>query len=246
MHIVKVGWTVRAFRLDGTSVEGKVERLSERPCKWQQGDTETTVVLEDGSEHLTRLCEPAGETFKKWAEFAEPRPGAGCRVMHGGYLLHPHVHFDTIAYRVIDEILGGHWSAHLTEYVTIDWDNRTMKSNQLSEFVGSRAVYDKSGALVYDGGHGRMAAEDVLEKLAAVTWAYQDDQVERLQAAILPAFGLLEGLDVPVAYVHLPRWARMVWPGHLVYGAKFCDAPFPLVMSERHYGRFAPIRGIEP
>jgi hypothetical protein len=225
MHIVEPGWTVRAFRLDGTSVVGTVES---GPYRAQDGKiVDKTVRLHDGSEHRSHLCEPAGETLRTWPDS------------------HPtKVHFDPIAYGAIDKILGGHWSSHLTEYVDIDWERRTMKTNQLSTFVGSTRVYDKDGCLVKDDGDVRMPAEEVLEKLAPIAWAFQDDEVERLKGPITDAFQNLQAQGIAVAHIHLPRWAKGIWPGERVFGVPFCKAPFPMVLSQKHYGRFAAIIGI--
>jgi len=217
--IAKPGWTVRAFSLDGTSEIGTVES---GPYRGPKGSpTDDPIRFTDGTEHPAHLCEPAEDTLRNWKEL-DTKP-----------VYFPKVSYESIAYKLIDTILGASWSSHLSEYVKIDWEKRTVKG-ELGSFVGRTE----------DGETKSVTADWVLEQLAPRLWAYQDDEMKRLKPAVADAFAEVEKHDLEVKYVCLPGWAKEIWPGERVFGASFCKAPFPLVMSGRHGGRFAPILGI--
>lgn len=220
-HHYKPGMTLRAYRLDGSSVVGVAEKTPRRDDK---GVSRGTVTLREHAEEFEQqFVEPAGATLDRWWLDTEAR-----------YL--PKVSWETIAYGVLDDMLAPASSTlHMGEYVRVHWAKHEITSG-LGRMGGSVKLED--GRI---GEYRDIAAEDFIERLAPALWAYQDVETVRVAAAISDARARLAG---EARYICLPRWAIPFVDK--TSGLRQVAAPYPMLMTGFEQGRFTPLLGIVP
>jgi len=224
--IVEPGMRVRAFHLDGSAVIGDV--VSGPIRKEGGGMTNVPVVINviatEGTQESfpSQLVEPYGQTLAEWYTVA-------------GNNYWTKVGWDTIAYAILDDMLApGHWSAHMGEYVQIDWKKRTIK-NELRNFHGSN----------YDGPEvvkTVVSETEFLERLGPAMWKYQEGETVRIAASIVAAATILKdkGDQTPRA-ISVPNWASDFVPGALAQvnesmgwelKLRVVQGPFPMLMTK--------------